>query len=39
MAFTNICNYVKKINEGHSQFYIDTSATLEDLESELIVIL
>jgi hypothetical protein len=39
MAFTNIYNYVRKINEGHLQFYIDTSTTLEDSESVLIVIL
>jgi hypothetical protein len=39
MAFTNIYNYVRKINERHLQFYTYTSATLKDLECELIVIL
>jgi hypothetical protein len=36
MAFTNTYNYVKKISEGHLQFYTYIFA---DLESELIVIL
>jgi len=36
MAFTNTYNYVRKISEGHLQFYTYIFA---DLESELIVIL
>ncbi len=39
MAFTNTYKYVRKINEGHLQFYTITSAICEDLESELILIL
>jgi hypothetical protein len=35
MAFTNTYNYVRKISEGHLQFYTYIFA---DLESELIVI-
>jgi hypothetical protein len=39
MAFTNIYKYVRKTNERHLQFYTNTSATWEDLENELILIL
>jgi malate/lactate dehydrogenase len=39
MAFINTYNYVRKISEGHLQFYIDISIALEDSESILVVIL